>query len=87
MILTVEMEELVLHQIPASVQMDILESNVKLVCFRDSLHHQHKYTCILHYTVLAICDPVCENGGTCTAPNTCECVDGYSGEQCEIGKF
>ena len=34
---------------------------------------------------LAICDFDCENGGTCTAPNTCECVDGYSGEQCEIG--
>ena len=35
--------------------------------------------------LLAICTPVCENGGTCTAPNTCECVDGYSGNQCQTG--
>ena len=41
--------------------------------------------CIVHYVLLAICDPVCENGGTCIAPNTCECVDGYSGEQCQAG--
>ena len=39
----------------------------------------------LHYILLAICDPACENGGTCTAPNACECLEGYSGDQCEIG--
>ena len=32
-------------------------------------------------------DPVCENGGTCTAPNTCDCPEGYSGGQCQTGMF
>ena len=80
------MEELALHQILASVCMDILESIVKLVSFKDCFVPS---TCpyILHYTLLAICDPVCQNGGTCTAPDTCECLNGYTGEHCEIGKF
>ena len=34
---------------------------------------------------LAVCEPVCENGGTCTAPNTCDCTDGYSGDTCQTG--
>ena len=37
------------------------------------------------FYLLAICDPACENGGTCIEPNTCECVDGYSGTQCQTG--
>ena len=78
------MEELALRQILASVYMDILEGNVKLVCFRDCFVLT---ICFLHYTLLAICDPVCQNGGTCTAPDTCECLYGYTGGQCEIGMF
>ena len=83
MTLRVKMEELTLHQILARVRIDILEGNVKLVCFRDYFAP----SICLHYTLLALCDPVCENGGTCTTPDTCTCFDGYSGEQCEIGKF
>lgn len=37
------------------------------------------------FTFLALCASICENGGTCTAPNTCECVDGYSGNHCQAG--
>ena len=37
--------------------------------------------------ILDICDPACENGGTCTAPDTCECLAGYSGDRCENGMF
>ena len=36
-------------------------------------------------TFLAVCEPVCQNGGTCTAPNICDCVDGYSGDRCQTG--
>ena len=36
------------------------------------------------------CDVInqpCLHGGTCTAANTCVCVDGYSGILCEISKY
>ena len=79
------MKEFALNKIHVSVWMDILESNVKQVGLRSfprnmSMHH-------LLSTLLAICDPVCENGGTCTAPDTCECTDEYSGEHCQRGMF
>ena len=31
----------------------------------------------------AVCSPGCENGGTCTDPNTCECASGWSGDHCQ----
>ncbi|XP_070570747.1 multiple epidermal growth factor-like domains protein 6 [Ptychodera flava] len=31
-----------------------------------------------------ICNPCCENGGTCVRPNVCECPPNYSGPSCEI---
>ena len=80
------MEELALYQILVSVWMDILENNVKLVSLT-FLETINMCPYILCYTLLAICDPVCENGGTCTLPNICECLNGYSGERCEIGMF
>jgi hypothetical protein len=30
----------------------------------------------------AVCTPSCENGGTCTSPNTCTCQNGWSGDSC-----
>ena len=33
----------------------------------------------------AVCSPTCQNGGLCSAPNTCNCTGtGYMGDQCEI---
>ncbi|MBU1219711.1 fibronectin type III domain-containing protein [Myxococcota bacterium] len=29
------------------------------------------------------CDPPCQNGGTCSGLNQCECLNGWSGETCE----
>ncbi len=37
------------------------------------------------YMDLAICDPLCENGGICTQERTCHCVSGYKGPICEEG--
>ncbi|XP_060128592.1 uncharacterized protein LOC118092273 [Zootoca vivipara] len=31
----------------------------------------------------AVCDPSCENGGTCITPNICSCVYGFVGPRCE----
>ena len=33
----------------------------------------------------AVCTPSCENGGTCTSPNTCTCQNGWSGDSCTNG--
>ena len=44
------------------------------------------YPLQLEFTVLiitAICDPSCENNGSCLAPNHCSCQQGYSGDRCE----
>ncbi len=37
------------------------------------------------YMDLAICDPLCENGGICTQERTCHCAPGYEGPLCEEG--
>lgn len=33
----------------------------------------------------AICSPTCENGGSCTAPGSCNCAPGYTGPSCSNG--
>ena len=35
----------------------------------------------------AICTSPCQNGGTCSLPNTCTCDVGWTGVQCETGKL
>ena len=35
----------------------------------------------------AICEPLCENGGSCKAPGYCQCTPGWKGLQCEKGKI
>ena len=33
-----------------------------------------------------MCNPSCENKGTCISPNMCLCLDGFYGKRCEKGK-
>ena len=35
----------------------------------------------------AICTSPCQNGGTCTAPDTCSCDVRWTGMQCETGTY
>ena len=37
----------------------------------------------LPIVIAAVCDPGCFNQGECTAPNVCDCVDGFTGYLCE----
>ena len=60
--LAVKMEELALHQTLVTVWLDILETDVKIVCWQFNFEPS-TYPCILHYTILAICSLGCENGG------------------------
>ncbi|XP_070571018.1 epidermal growth factor-like protein 7 isoform X3 [Ptychodera flava] len=34
----------------------------------------------------AVCDPPCQNGGTCVAPNDCNCPAEYEGQICDSDK-
>ena len=81
------MEELALHQILVIVWMDILETDVKMVCSIEGNVAPSTCSCISQIILLALCSPGCENGGTCTTPDTCDCLDGYSGDRCQNGTF
>lgn len=35
------------------------------------------------YICLAVCNPYCENGGTCEKPNKCSCPKNYEGPSCQ----
>ncbi|KAG2392497.1 hypothetical protein C9374_011222 [Naegleria lovaniensis] len=37
-------------------------------------------------TCTPTCSPACQNGGSCTGPNTCTCVGSWTGAQCTIPK-
>ena len=48
-----------------------------------------KHQCCHHALILlfaAVCNSPCQNGGTCTAPDTCTCDVGWTGVQCEAGE-
>ena len=53
-------------------------------CFRSALFSSIKSALCFS---LAVCVPECQNGGTCSAPDVCDCSAGYLGEQCETGAF
>ena len=31
----------------------------------------------------AVCNPICENSGTCTDPDVCDCTAEWTGDTCE----
>ena len=37
------------------------------------------------HSCAAVCSSPCQNGGTCTGPDTCSCDVGWMGLQCETG--
>ena len=44
----------------------------------------------LHFSFVylaIVCEPECQNGGTCSAPDVCDCATGYMGDQCQTGEF
>ena len=36
--------------------------------------------------ILDYCTSPCQNGGTCTGPNTCTCIEGWEGNVCQTRK-
>ena len=76
------MEEAVFHQEYVIVLMVGVEIHVPHVC---------KIICdmvLFEYmnTYIAVCPDGCFNGGVCTAPGTCTCSSGWTGNDCTQGK-
>lgn len=40
---------------------------------------------ICFFVTIAICDPPCQNSGTCVGFNVCQCSQNYKGSRCEYG--
>ena len=82
------MEERVQHQIHVIVLLDIQALNVKHVCNNFCTRNRCIHVCLFFFLyVLAICSLACQNGGTCSAPDTCDCILGYNGTVCETRMF
>ena len=41
---------------------------------------------VFEYIYKAVCRDGCFNGGECTAPGTCTCFSGWTGNDCTQGK-
>uniref|UniRef100_K3X6C8 EGF-like domain-containing protein n=1 Tax=Globisporangium ultimum (strain ATCC 200006 / CBS 805.95 / DAOM BR144) TaxID=431595 RepID=K3X6C8_GLOUD len=52
-------------------------TRTQLVYIADSKNHRIRQ-------MTATCAKICENGGTCTSPDTCSCLFGWSGDDCSI---
>lgn len=88
----VRMEVLVLHQMNVLALMIGLENTVKYVSLTLSwynykhVHIQKRYIKgDLLPTITAVCEPPCENGGHCVAPDVCSCLTEWKGDRCEQG--
>ena len=66
----------------AFVRQAILEKDVKIVSVRKFITNY-----ISTFTLIAICNPSCLNGGECTSPNTCLCRDTYTGAICDSSEL
>ena len=52
----------------------------------NTTHTQYSIICVPLFS--AVCTGRCQNGGVCVYENAmagCKCLDGFSGELCEIG--
>ena len=75
-----------MHQMCVTVPQDMWVTTVRQVSF-NAFGQLYSQALNLRCFSLAVCVPECQNGGTCSAPNVCDCSAGYIGEQCQIGVF
>ena len=71
----------VVRRIHVHVRLHIVAQDAPYVCLRGFFNRLFKLY------VLAVCSSACQNGGTCSAPNTCTCTASYSGTTCTIRKL
>ena len=84
---SVRTEVCVEHQIHVTaVAQDMRVIIVRQVC--SNLGIRNRQISLVSHFFLAACVIECQNGGVCSAPNTCNCSGtGYEGDHCETGMF
>ena len=48
--------------------------------------HMPAYFTIFSLCTIAVCEPPCQNGGSCVSPGVCMCLSGWGGQHCTTGK-
>ena len=62
---------------------EIAASRVSSFCM--SMELKLKLLCSVFSVIIAECKSDCLNGGSCIAPDVCECPDGWEGDHCGQG--
>jgi hypothetical protein len=62
-------------------------SRHKKIKVKSSLGRSEPWTSDTPCFVAAVCTRLCLNGGSCVKPDVCVCLPGYTGKQCETGKW
>ena len=74
-------------QIAAVVQHTGVVAPAQHVGFSHFSSYEKALLKIEYFVILAVCSPVCRNGGTCRSGNVCQCRSGYSGSRCQNGRY
>ena len=62
------------------------QCNRELVCLLHLIMKWCYYVNVCRLPITATCTSPCQNGGSCTSPDTCTCVAGWAGMYCETSK-
>ena len=64
------------------------EKSLELILSKTACWKVFPANCSLYFVhILAVCTPVCSNGGTCSSPGTCTCTALWTGSRCATRKY
>ena len=64
------------------------EKSLELILSHTAVRKEFPGICSLYFVyVLAVCTPVCSNGGVCSSPGTCTCTALWTGSRCATRKY
>ena len=63
----------------------LLSESVPIVYFMGESINGTFHLCVFSFCSKAICFKTCQNGGTCSSPDTCNCASGWTGSTCSEG--